>query len=116
MCLVAKKKGREKIGKLARQLVVRTNSEITSPALKEKVLQFIQTVVMDKLPNLSVKELESMLELESLRKSKVYLEGVEEGVLKQKMATIPILREAGFTIEQIAERLKLDVKTCSRER
>ncbi|RUT01863.1 hypothetical protein DSM106972_064860 [Dulcicalothrix desertica PCC 7102] len=111
MCLVAKKQGREKIGKLARQLIIRTNSEITSPALKEKVLQFIQTVVMDKLPNLSVKELEAMLELESLRKSKVYLEGREEGRLEQKIETIPILLKAGFTIEQIAESLKLDVKT-----
>ncbi|BAZ08690.1 hypothetical protein NIES4071_04950 [Calothrix sp. NIES-4071] len=110
MSLIANKKGREKIGKLARQLIIRTNSEITSPALKEKVLQFIQTVVMDKLPNLSVKELETMLELESLRKSKVYLEGVEEGVLKQKIETIPILLKAGLTIEQIAESLKLDIK------
>ena len=66
---------------------------------------------MDKLPNLSVKELEAMLELESLRKSKVYLEGREEGRLEQKIETIPILLELGLTIEQIAERLKLDVKT-----
>jgi predicted transposase/invertase (TIGR01784 family) len=100
------------------ELITRTNSEITSPALKEKVLQFIQTVVMDKLPNLSVKELEAMLELESLRKSKVFLEGREEGiemgVLKQKIETIPILLEVGLTIEQIAERLKLDVKTVQK--
>lgn len=111
MRLVAEKKSKKKTGELARQMLSKANSEITSPALKEKVLQFIQTVVVDKLPNLTVKELEAMLELESLRKSKVYLEGVEEGVLKQKIETIPILLEVGLTIEQIAERLKLDVKT-----
>ncbi len=52
-----------------------------------------------------------MLELESLRKSKVYQEGISEGVLKQKLETIPILQELGLTTEQIAERLKLDVET-----
>ncbi len=83
--------------------------------MQEKVLQFIQTVVIDKFPNLTVEELEDMLELESLRKSKVYLEGKqegrEEGRLQQKLETIPILLELGLTIQQIAERLELDVKT-----
>ncbi|BAZ08689.1 hypothetical protein NIES4071_04940 [Calothrix sp. NIES-4071] len=55
-----------------------------------------------------------MLELESLRKSKVYLEGREEGRLEQKIETIPILLKAGLTVEQIAESLKLDVKTVQK--
>ena len=67
--------------------------------------------MIDKFVNLSREELEAMLNLESLRKSKVYQEGVEEGVLKNKLETIPILLEVGLTIEQIAERLKLDVET-----
>jgi predicted transposase/invertase (TIGR01784 family) len=75
--------------------------------------------VIDKFPNLTLEELEVMLDLESLRKSKVYQEGkqegkqegISEGVLKQKLETIPILQELGLTSEQIAERLKLDVET-----
>ncbi len=55
-----------------------------------------------------------MLNLDSLRKSKLYQEGVEEGVLKNKLETIPILLELGLTIEQIAERLKLDVETVRK--
>jgi predicted transposase YdaD len=86
-------------------------SEVTNAALQEKVLEFIQTVVIDKFPNLTLEELEVMLDLESLRKSKVYQEGISEGVLKQKLETIPILIELGLTTDQIAERLKLDVQT-----
>jgi hypothetical protein len=59
-------------------------------------------------------ELENMLDLESLRNSKVYLEGKQEGRLEQKLETVPILLELGLTIQQIAERLKLDVKTVEQ--
>jgi predicted transposase/invertase (TIGR01784 family) len=126
MRLVVEKKSKKKTGELARQLMDKTNSEITSPSLQEKVLQFIHTVVIDKFPNLTVKELENMLDLESLRNSKVYLEGKqegreegrekgrEEGRLEQKLETVPILLELGLTIQQIAERLKLDVKTVEQ--
>jgi predicted transposase/invertase (TIGR01784 family) len=111
MRLVVEKKRKKQTGELARQLMNQTNLEITNATLQEKVLQFIQTVVIDKFPDLTVEELEDMLELESLRKSKVYQEGISEGVLKQKLETIPILQELGLTTEQIAERLKLDVET-----
>ncbi|GJD19682.1 hypothetical protein RIVM261_046380 [Rivularia sp. IAM M-261] len=115
MRLVVEKKSKKKTGELARQLIDKTNSEITSSSLQEKVLQFIQTVVIDKFPNMTVEELENMLELESLRNSKVYLEGKQEGRdegrLEQKLEMIPILLELGLTVQQIAERLKLDVKT-----
>jgi predicted transposase/invertase (TIGR01784 family) len=119
MRLIVEEKRKKKTGELARQLINQTKSEITNAALQEKVLEFIQTVVIDKFSNLSREELEVMLDLESLKKSKVYLEGreegreegLEEGVLKQKLETIPILLELGLNIEQIAERLKLDVET-----
>ncbi|MDJ0616826.1 MAG: hypothetical protein QNJ63_08780 [Calothrix sp. MO_192.B10] len=52
-----------------------------------------------------------MLNLDSLKKSRVYQEAKEEGSLQTKLEMIPILKELGLTIEQIAERLKLDVET-----
>lgn len=65
-----------------------------------------------------MEELEVMLDLESLRKSKVFLEGKQEGEqegeLKQKLKTIPILQELGLNTEQIAERLELDVETVQK--
>jgi predicted transposase YdaD len=60
---------------------------------------------------MSNQELEVMLDLESLRNTKVFQQGISEGVLKQKLETISILQELGLTTEQIAERLKLDVET-----
>lgn len=111
MRLIVENKSKEKTGELARQLMIQAQQELTDTTLEEKVLEFIKTVVIDKFVNLSREELEAMLNLESLRKSKVYQEGVEEGVLKNKLETIQILLELGLTIEQIAERLKLDVET-----
>ena len=55
-----------------------------------------------------------MLDLESLRNSKVFLEGQQEGELKQKLKMIPILQELGLNTKQIAERLELDVETVQK--
>ncbi|MBD2771637.1 Rpn family recombination-promoting nuclease/putative transposase [Iningainema tapete] len=110
MRLIVENKSKEKTGELARQLMSQAQQELSDATLAEKVLEFIKTVVIDKFTNLSREELEAMLNLESLKKSKVYQEGKEEGVLETKLETIPILLELGLTIEQIAQRLKLDVE------
>ncbi len=52
-----------------------------------------------------------MLNLDSLKKSKVYQEAKEEGSLETKLKTIPRLIRLGLTAEQIAESLDLDVET-----
>ncbi|MEC4817409.1 MAG: hypothetical protein SAK29_29670 [Scytonema sp. PMC 1069.18] len=56
-----------------------------------------------------------MLNLDSLKKSRVYQEGKEEGfesgALQTKLKTIPRLIKLGLSIEQIAESLELDVET-----
>ncbi|GAA6614302.1 hypothetical protein [Scytonema sp. NUACC26] len=63
-----------------------------------------------------------MLHLGSLRKSKVYQEAFEEGfeegalagALVIKLKTIPKLMKLGWSIEQIAEFLELDVETVRK--
>ncbi|MUG97293.1 DUF2887 domain-containing protein [Scytonema sp. UIC 10036] len=87
---------------------------LTDVILKEKVLEFIQTVVIDKFTNLSREEIAAMLGLESLKKSRVYQETRQEAILETKLEMIPILLEMGLTIEQTAERLKLDVETVRK--
>ena len=114
MRLIVENKSKEKTGELARQLISQAKQELIDVILEEKVLEFIKTVVIDKFVNLNREELEAMLNLESLRKSKVYQEGVEEGVLKNKMETIPRLMKLGLSIEQIAESLDLDVETVRK--
>jgi predicted transposase YdaD len=94
--------------------MTQAQQELTDAILKEKVLEFIKAVVIDKFASLSLEEIEVMLNLDSLKKSRVYQEGIEDGVLKNKLEMIPILQELGLTIEQIAERLKLDVETVRK--
>ncbi len=111
MRLIVENKTQEKTGELARQLMSQAQQELTDATLEEKVLEFIKAVVIDKFTNLSREEMEIMLNLGSLRKSKVYQEAIEEGVLKNKLQTIPKLIKLGLSIEQIAEFLELDVQT-----
>jgi predicted transposase/invertase (TIGR01784 family) len=83
-----------------------------------------------KFPNLSREELEAMLGLSELRETRVYqealeegrqegkLEGIEEGrqegrqegKLEAKLEVVPLLLELGLSVEQIAQRLSLEVE------
>jgi predicted transposase/invertase (TIGR01784 family) len=118
MRLIVENKSQEKSGELARQLMSQAQQELTDATLEEKVLEFIKAVVIDKFASLSLEEIEVMLNLDSLKKSRVYQEakeeGIEEGVLKNKLETIPRLIKLGLSIEQIAESLQLDVETVRK--
>ena len=111
MRLIVENKSQEKTGEFARQLMSQARQELTDATLEEKVLEFIKAVVIDKFSSLSVEEIETMLNLDSLKKSKVYQEAKEEGSLETKLKTIPRLIRLGLTAEQIAESLDLDVET-----
>jgi predicted transposase/invertase (TIGR01784 family) len=115
MRLIVEKKSQEKTGELARQLMSQAQQELTNAILEEKVLEFIKAVVIDKFCNLSREELETMLNLDSLKKSRVYQEGkeegFEEGAVATKLKMISRLIQLGLSIEQIAESLELDVET-----
>ncbi|WP_066424275.1 hypothetical protein [Anabaena sp. 4-3] len=49
-----------------------------------------------------------MLNLDLIRDTKVYQEAFAEGELQVKLKIVPILLELGLSIQQIAEKLKLD--------
>ena len=55
-----------------------------------------------------------MLGMEDFKKSRLYQgikrEGIEEGTLLTKLQILPLLLEAGFTVEEIARRLELTVE------
>ncbi len=117
MRLIVENKSQEKTGELARVLMTQAQQELTNTTLKEKVLEFIKAVVIDKFASLSMEEIEAMLNLDSfnnLKTSRVYQEAKEEGILNQKLEMIPILLDLGLTIEQVAERLKLDIETVRK--
>ncbi len=101
---------------LAKNLIARTKNELEDSARQKKLIKLIETIVIYKFPQLTTKEIETMLNLPEIKETRVYqealqegkLEGLKEGELKGKIATIPLLKELGLSIEQIAKRLELD--------
>jgi predicted transposase/invertase (TIGR01784 family) len=76
-----------------------------------------------KFPNLSREEIEAMLALSELRQTRVYQEALEEGrqegieegreqgKLEAKLEMVSLLLEVGLSLEEIAQRLGLDIET-----
>lgn len=59
-----------------------------------------------------------MLGLSELKQTKVYQEALEEGrlegELRGKLAAVPLLLEAGMSIEQIAQKLGMDINAVEQ--
>lgn len=83
---------------------------MTDAILQQKVLEFIEAIVVYKFPNLSREEIEAMLNLNLIRQTKVYQEAKEEG----KLEVVPKLLKRGFSIQEIAELLGVDVEAVRK--
>ena len=61
-----------------------------------------------------------MLNLQEIKQTRVYqdakLEGSQPGKLEQKLEMIPLLRELGLSIKQIAQRLQIEEKIVRENR
>jgi predicted transposase/invertase (TIGR01784 family) len=83
--------------------------------LQQQVIEFIQTIVIYKFPNLSQEEIETMLNYSFLKESKVYQEafeeGKEEGKEEKMLEIIFKLLQKGFSIQEVADLLELDIET-----
>ncbi|MFH7025553.1 MAG: DUF2887 domain-containing protein [Heteroscytonema crispum UTEX LB 1556] len=53
--------------KSAKQLVTKAREELTDAVIQEKVLEFIETILVYKLPNLSREEIEAMLNVNLIK-------------------------------------------------
>jgi predicted transposase/invertase (TIGR01784 family) len=106
----------ERAGELARDLIERTQQEFADNQNSKQLLELIETIVIYKFPQLSYEEIETMLNTEEIKQTRVYqdakeegkAEGKAEGKLEQKIATIALLQELGLNIEQIAQRLEIE--------
>ncbi len=110
----------------ARQLIGRVQNEPNQVLEPRKILELIETICVYKFPELSRKEIESMLGLSELKQTKVYQEALEEGreagreegrlegELRGKLAAVPLLLEAGMSIEQIAQKLGIDTQIVTQ--
>ena len=109
---------KKKTGSRARQLIAKAKQELPDASLQQQIVELIETIVLYKFPNLSREELEVMLGLSELRQTRVYQEareegrqeGLERGQLQAKLEIVPWLLELGLSVEEIAQRLGLDVE------
>ena len=95
----------------AQQLITRVQQELIDPTEQRQLIELVETVLIYKLPDKSRQEIEAMLGLNELKQTRVYQEALEEGLeqgreqgLEQgKLAAVPLLLQAGLSVEQIAD-------------
>jgi predicted transposase/invertase (TIGR01784 family) len=99
------------------RLLQQARTQLEDEAVKRQVIELIERILVYKFTNLSREEIEAMFGLSDLKQTRVYQEakaegkqeGKQEGRQEGKLETVPLLLELGLTVEQIAERLSLDV-------
>jgi predicted transposase/invertase (TIGR01784 family) len=95
---------------VARELVARVKREIKDEAIREDLIELIETVIIYRLPRLSRKEIRAMIQFHDFRQTRVYQEGVEDG--EKKTTTRHIMRlatEKKMPPEEIAATLEVDL-------
>ncbi len=95
---------------LAQQLINQAREDLLDENLQKKVLAFIQAIVFYKFPNLTLEEIEAMLDLDEFINTRLY----ESILTKTKLKLVPKLTEKGMSIQEIAELLELDVETIRK--
>ena len=96
----------KKAGEFAKQPIGKAREELTDELIQQRVIEFIETIMVYKFPLLSREDIETMLNLDLIKHTKVYQEAKEEG----KLELVPKLLEKGFSIQEVAELLELDIE------
>ncbi|MBN3908867.1 MAG: Rpn family recombination-promoting nuclease/putative transposase [Nostoc sp. NMS1] len=107
-----------KAPELAKQLIDKARLELADVLTQRKVLEFIEEIIVYKFPNSNREEIETMLNLNLLKQTRVYQEAKEEAKeeVKQeakeevKLELVTKLVQKGLSIQEIAELLELDVE------
>ncbi|MBC7883359.1 MAG: DUF2887 domain-containing protein [Anaerolineae bacterium] len=60
-------------------LLPRLKAEPLSSERKAQIMEMLETIFVAKFPNLTRREIETMLKIDSLRNTRVFQEGMEEG-------------------------------------
>jgi len=108
----------QKAGEYAKELIEQVRQELTEDQLQEKVIDFIETIIIYKFPTLSRKEIGRMLNLDLMRQTRVYQEGEEkgkeegkeEGKKEERKEIITKLLLKGMSVQEVASLLDLDAE------
>lgn len=102
----------------ARQLIQKAQQQLEDEALRRKVLELIETILVYKLPQLSRQELEAMFGLSDLKQTRYFQdvreEAKQEGKQEVRLETVPRLLQLGLSVEQIATALDLPVEVVQQ--
>jgi predicted transposase/invertase (TIGR01784 family) len=98
---------RKKTSTLAQRLMSQAVQEIADENNQRKVLAFIQSILVNKFPKLSRKEIEAMLNLTNNIEHTAYYQSIKKEVA---LNAAKILLEEGDTIERVAKGLQLDIE------
>jgi len=103
----------------ARELISRTKTEIGDEAQRADLIELIETIIMYKLPHLSPEEIQAMLQVDDIRKTRVFREakeeGLKEGIELGKLRAVAALAALKMSAERIAETLELDIQLVRKE-
>nr|WP_293154511.1 DUF2887 domain-containing protein [Okeania sp. SIO2C9] len=103
---------------LAKYLIYQAKQEITEPKIQQYLIDLIETIIVYKLPQKTRKEIEAMLGLSELKKTKVYqeafAEGKDEGEVEANLKSVSNMIRLGLTLETIAEYLDLPLQEVQR--
>ena len=102
----------------ATRLIAQVKQRFTKESSRLELLNLLGVILVMKLPKMSLQELEAMLGLDDLRKTRVaqelkqegIIEGKLEGIVEGKLQTIPHLLRRQFSAQEIADILELDLE------
>ncbi len=92
------------------KLIQQVKQQFTDEQTRLEMLNLLETIILTKLPKMSRKELENMFGVNDLRKTRFAQELLEEGEQEAKIKIIPRLLGKGFSLEEIAAIVELDIK------
>ncbi|MEH1984446.1 MULTISPECIES: DUF2887 domain-containing protein [unclassified Nostoc] len=99
---------------LAQQLITQAREDFPDENLQKKVIAFIQAIVFYKFPNLTLEEIEAMLDLDAFKNTRLYESIVAKTEPETKLKLAPKCVEKGMSIQEIAEFLELDVEIIKK--
>ncbi len=95
-------------------LINQAQQEIYEPIFQQKVIELLEKIIVYKFPKKTRAELEVIFDLTAGQQPTFYQQAKEEGKIEAKLEMISILVRFGFTPEQIAQELGLEINLVSK--